>query len=86
MCEIFGLAEDFYWDCGALCDEDCDDRNGGPTVRTVRLPLSAPTVLGVVGAAGLAAAAAAELAPAPGCGVEAPGLPDGLGWDSALAF
>jgi hypothetical protein len=80
MCEIFGLADDLYWDCGALCDEDCDDRNGGPTVRTVRLPLSVPTVLGVVGAAGLAAA------PAPGCGVEAPGLPDGLGWDSALAF
>ena len=86
MCEIFGLAEDFYWDCGALCDEDCGDRNGGPTVRTVRLPLSAPAVFVVVVAAGLAVAAAAELTPAPGCGVEAPGLPDGLGCDNALAF
>ena len=80
---ICRLIAGLYWDCGALCDDDCDDRKGGPTVRTVRLLLSVPTVLVVaLGLAGAAAAAETALAG----GVEAPGLPDGLGCDSALAF
>jgi hypothetical protein len=63
---------------------DCDDRNGGPTMRTVRLPLSAPAELPV--AAWLAVAGAAAELVAVACGVDAAGLPDGLGCDSALAF
>jgi len=84
MREICRLtAATFYWDCGALCGDGCDDRKGGPTVRTVRLLLSAPTAPVIApGFAGAAAAAETALAG----GVEAPGLPDGLGCDSALAF
>jgi hypothetical protein len=73
--------QDRYWDCG----DDCDDRKGGPTVRTVRLPLSPAPEFAVAVGAGLAAGAAAELFAAV-CGVGAAGLPDGLGCDSALAF
>jgi hypothetical protein len=55
---------------------------GGPTVRTVCLPLSAPVELAVVLAIGGAGGLFAALA----CGVAALAFPAGLGCDSALAF
>jgi hypothetical protein len=77
--ELAAPLQDRHCDCGATCD-----KKGGPTMRTVRLPLSAPVEL--AGAMALAVAGVTVLFPAAGCGVAAVGLPEGLGCDSALAF
>src|SRR5262249_60296921 len=74
-----------YWDCGVPCDGDCDDRKGGPTVRTACLPLSPAAELAAAVVAGFAiAGAAAELFTA-AFGVCAPRLAAGLRGASALA-